>query len=105
MPENPWKRLSSTYVHENPWFSVRNRGGFFTVEYHETQVLVLPVIEDRAVVMVRVKRPVINDMTLELPAGGTEPGEDPERAAVRELAEYLMRAQNTLDAALAPYLA
>ena len=37
--------------------------------------------------MVRVNRPVINDMTLELPAGGVEKDEDPVRAAARELGE------------------
>ncbi len=96
-PPGPWDpRLSAVAcpalqpvetMHENPWFSVRNRGGYFTVEYHATQIAVLPVIEDRWIVMVRVKRPVINDMTLELPAGGTEQGEDPVHAAARELAE------------------
>lgn len=74
-------------VHENPWFAVRNRGGYFTVEYPTTQVGILPVIEDRWVVMVRVKRPVINDMTLEFPAGATEPNESPASSAARELAE------------------
>lgn len=96
-PPRPWDpRLSSiacralqpiSTVHENPWFAVRNRGGYFTVEYHATHVAVFPVIEDRWVVMVRVKRPVIDDMTLEFPAGGTEPGEDSVRAAAREFAE------------------
>lgn len=74
-------------VHENPWFSVWNRGGYFTVEYHQRQVAVLPVVNGDAVAMVRAKRPVINDMTLELPAGGVEKGEDPVHAASRELAE------------------
>jgi 8-oxo-dGTP pyrophosphatase MutT (NUDIX family) len=74
-------------VHENPWFSVRNRGGYFTVEYRFTHVAILPVIDDRWVVMVRVKRPVINDIPLEFPAGGAYPGEEPTVAAARELGE------------------
>jgi len=74
-------------MHENDWFAVRNRGGYFTVEYRMTHVAILPVIEDKWVVMVRVRRPVIDDMTLELPAGGTEQGERPLDAAVRELRE------------------
>lgn len=74
-------------VHENPWFSVWNRGGYFTVEYHQRQVTVLPVVNGDAIAMVRVRRPVINDMTLELPAGGVEKGEDPVHAASRELEE------------------
>ncbi len=74
-------------LHENPWFSLRSRGGYFTTEYHLPQVAILPVINGDSVLMVRVKRPVINDMTLELPAGGVEKDEDPVRAASRELGE------------------
>ena len=74
-------------VHENPWFAVRNRGGYFTLEYHLPQVIVLPIVERRAVVMVRAKRPVLDDCTLELPAGCSEQGEDPAAGCARELAE------------------
>ena len=74
-------------VHENPWFAVRNRGGYYTLEYHLPQVIVLPIVERRAVVMVRAKRPVLDDCTLELPAGCSEKGEDPATGCARELAE------------------
>lgn len=74
-------------VHRNPWFTVRNRGGYFTVEYNAPQVAILPIVDDRAIVMVRVKRPVINDVTLELPAGGVKSGETPRESARRELFE------------------
>jgi len=74
-------------VHENPWFAVRNRGGYFTVEYSRFQVIILPVLENHSIVMVRVKRPVINDETLELPAGSSEENETPIQAAYRELIE------------------
>lgn len=74
-------------LHENPWFSVRNRGGYFTLEYHLNQAAVLPVINNDSIAMVRAKRPVIGDITLELPAGGIEKGEDAAFAASRELGE------------------
>lgn len=74
-------------AHENPWFAVRNRGGYFTLEYHLPQVIVLPIVERRAVVMVRARRPVLDDCTLELPAGCAEKGEDPAVGCARELAE------------------
>jgi 8-oxo-dGTP pyrophosphatase MutT (NUDIX family) len=74
-------------LHENPWYSVRNRGGFFTVEYRLRQVAVLPVVNQDSIVMVRVKRPVINDTPLELPAGALEKDEDVAIGAVRELLE------------------
>jgi 8-oxo-dGTP pyrophosphatase MutT (NUDIX family) len=74
-------------LHENSWFAVRNRGGYFTVEYHLRHVAILPVVNSDSIAMVRVKRPVIADQTLELPAGGVENGEQPTSAAARELAE------------------
>jgi 8-oxo-dGTP pyrophosphatase MutT (NUDIX family) len=74
-------------LHENPWFTVRQRGAYYTAEYLMPQVIVLPVVENHAFVMVRVKRPVLDDITLELPAGGAEVGEAPEVSATRELAE------------------
>jgi 8-oxo-dGTP pyrophosphatase MutT (NUDIX family) len=96
-PRGDWdRRLSSvacpdlapvTTLHENEWFAVRNRGGYFTTEFRLPQVIVLPVVEDEGLVMIRVRRPVIGDVTLELPAGAIEAGEAPVRGAARELAE------------------
>jgi len=74
-------------VHENPWFTVRRRGDFYTTEYSAADVIILPIVDQVAVVMVRVKRPVIADVTLELPAGSTQEDESPLQAAARELAE------------------
>jgi len=74
-------------LHENAWFTVWRRGDYYTTEYRQPQVIVLPIVADRAVVMVRVKRPVLDDTTLELPAGGSEQAETPEDGAARELAE------------------
>jgi len=74
-------------VHENPWFAVRRRGDFFAVEYNQPQVAILPIVDNCRVVMVRVHRPLIADVTLELPAGGAKEGEKPAAAAARELAE------------------
>lgn len=74
-------------VHENQWFTVKNRGGFFTTEYQHPQVIVLPIVDNHSIVMVRVKRPVIVDTPLELPAGSAKENEKPVQAAARELAE------------------
>ena len=74
-------------LHENPWFVVRNRGGYFTTEYRHPQVIVLPIVDDESVVMVRVNRPVITDSPLELPAGSAGKNEDPRAAAAREFGE------------------
>ena len=74
-------------VHENPWFCVFNRGGYFTVENKQLQVIVLPIVENNSMVMVRVQRPVVSDDTLELPAGGAKMEETPVGAAQREFFE------------------
>ena len=73
--------------HQNPWFGVYDRGGYFTVEYNQPQVIVLAVVDREWVVMVRVKRPVICDTPLELPAGAMEVGESALAGAQRELGE------------------
>ena len=73
--------------HTNPWFSLKNRGGYYTLEYHQPQVAVLAVVDNHSIVMVRVKRPVLNDAPLELPAGGADLNETPQKAAAREFQE------------------
>ena len=74
-------------LHSNPWFSVRLRDGYFTIEHHLRQVVVLPLVDRRSAVMVRVPRPVLGATTLELPAGSAEEGETPAEGAARELLE------------------
>ena len=76
-----------TTVHENEWFAVRNRGGYFTTEFQQRHVVVLPVVEDSEIVMIRVPRPVIGDTTLELPAGAIEANETAVAGAAREFTE------------------
>lgn len=72
-------------LHENNWFSVRSRGGFYTVELKTPQVMVLPIVDRDFVLMVCVKRPVRGEPTFELPAGAVESGEKLVEAAAREL--------------------
>jgi len=55
------------------------------VEHPESVVLV--VLDGAELVAVRQTRPGPGAQTLELPSGKLEPGETPEQAAVRELAE------------------
>lgn len=74
-------------IYSNEWFTLRNRGGYFTLESRFPQVMILPVVDDSHIVMIRVKRPVLDDCPLELPAGGMLEGETPVDGAARELAE------------------
>jgi 8-oxo-dGTP pyrophosphatase MutT (NUDIX family) len=74
-------------IHENNWFSLMDRGGYYTMEYHSPQIIVLPIIDGHSIVMVKVKRPVIADNPLELPAGAAKKDEPAVNAAARELHE------------------
>jgi 8-oxo-dGTP pyrophosphatase MutT (NUDIX family) len=76
-----------TIEHENPWFRVLSRGGYYTHESQRPQVAILPMVDNKSVVMLRVKRPVIGDCPLELPAGDSMHGESLRDAAAREFAE------------------
>ena len=75
-------------LHQNQWFSLRSRGDFFTIEPSFGVVLILPVVEGHSIVLVEVKRPVLDDMhSLEIPAGGLAKGESLQEWALRELHE------------------
>jgi len=74
-------------LHSNKWFIVRDRGGYFTLEYRHSQVIILPIVDDSSILMVRVKRPVIADITWELPAGSVKENEKPIAGAAREFEE------------------
>lgn len=58
----------------------------FEIVEHKPAVAVLAVQNGKAL-FVRQFRPAIGHYTLEIPAGLIEPGEDPQQAAQRELAE------------------
>jgi len=74
-------------LHVNKWFIVRDRGGYFTVEYKHPHVIILPIVDNSSILMVCVKRPVIADITRELPAGSVKENEKPIAGAAREFAE------------------
>jgi ADP-ribose pyrophosphatase len=54
---------------------------------HPGAVTILPLVDDDHVCLIRNYRPSVDQTLLELPAGTLEPGEDPLRAAERELEE------------------
>ncbi|MGE5652868.1 MAG: NUDIX hydrolase [Bacillota bacterium] len=58
------------------------------VEHHGA-VGVVPMTDDGQVILVRQWRYATGGALLEIPAGGLEPGEDPELAAARELQEEI----------------
>lgn len=54
---------------------------------HRGAVAIVPILEDRQVVLVRQFRYAVGQVSLEIPAGTLEPGEDPWICARRELEE------------------
>ena len=54
---------------------------------HPGGVAILPLFDDGTVSLVRQFRYPLGEVTLELPAGKLEPGEDPRASGLRELAE------------------
>src|SRR5215203_2112325 len=95
MEEGRWRTLGRDYLYENPWcafrvddvelpdgarieYGVLESGGFAAV---------VPVTGGGDVVLVRQWRQPLGAFTLELPSGGVDAGEKPERAARRELFE------------------
>lgn len=90
-----WHAHDSRTVYENPWIRVREdavtrpdggAGVYGVVEVRHPAVFVVPVTDDDKVVLVEVERYPTGDVSLEVPAGGTD-GEDPLVAARRELRE------------------
>jgi len=96
MEENPWKRLDSTAIHQNPWFSVRSdnvirpdgeRGTYSVVESQRLAVGVLPLWDDGTLTLVGQYRYPIEQYSWEIPEGGGPLNEDPLVIAERELRE------------------
>ena len=68
-----------------------------TVVEYPSSVCVVPVFEDRTVMLVRQFRKPAEEFLLEAPAGKMEPGELPETAALRELQEEIGYTAGRLD--------
>ncbi len=96
MPPQPWRTLSTREVYRNNWMRLREdiaempdgRSTIYGVCEFSQCVGVLPFVSDDEVVMVRQYRYVQGENERwEIPTGGVHPGETPEEAAQRELAE------------------
>jgi len=73
--------------YQNPWFCVKNRGGYYTTEFTHAKIIVLPIVDSNHILMVRPHRPLLADSPLELPAGGNLENESLRTAIRRELQE------------------
>ena len=97
MPESGrWERLSSERLIETPYFALRSdrlrlpdgavKDPYYVIERPDAAI-VFPLTEEDDVVLVRQYRPAIEGIELGLPAGLVDEGEEPEKAARRELLE------------------
>lgn len=72
---------------------------------HPGAVAILPVFNDRRLILLRQYRPTINRWLVEIPAGTLKPGETPEDCARRELLEETGYEAEELTKLLEVYLA
>ena len=99
MPEaeaGRWERVSSEKLLETPYFALRSdklrlpdgavKDPYYVIERPDAAI-VFPLTVSNEVVLVSQYRPAIGRVELGLPAGLVEEGEEPEKAARRELLE------------------
>lgn len=86
--------IKSEIVYEGPIFKVRKHivnsvagESVRDVLEHSGGVVMIAVTDDGKILMEEQFRKPLDKVILELPAGKLEPGEEPEKAALRELAE------------------
>ncbi len=96
MIEKSWRLLASRSLSEHRIFTLHadryrlepegRESDFFKLDAPDW-INVIPLTPDGNVVMVRQFRHGIREVTLEIPGGMVDPGEDPQAAAARELEE------------------
>lgn len=92
---NPWKRLTSRLVYENPWIRVREdqvisptgSQGIYGVVECRIATGIVAINDNQEVYMVGQYRYPTNTYSWEIPEGGGNDGETPLAAAQRELRE------------------
>jgi ADP-ribose pyrophosphatase len=94
--ENPWTTISTSWIHRNPWFQVREDqvlrpdgqpGTYSVVSASRIATGILPLWPDGSVTLVGQYRYAIQEYSWEIPEGGGPLNADPESIARRELLE------------------
>ena len=92
---NPWQTVASEQVYDNPWITVREdrvirpdgeSGIYGVVHFKNVAVGVLAIEEDHIYLVGQYRYP-LEKYSWEIPEGGCPEGEEPLRAARRELRE------------------
>jgi ADP-ribose pyrophosphatase len=91
-----WKTLSSSYIHKSKWATLRKDecqmsdgrivDDYYVLEYPDF-ANALAITEDNKVLMVQQYRQAAGIISLEVPGGVVDEGEEPEQAIKRELLE------------------
>lgn len=91
-----WESLGSDYVFDTKWLKIKKEtvklpngkvlDDFYVVEGGEL-IAILAIDENNNVLLVKQYRHAVGDVTIDLPGGGVEKGEEPIAAAKRELIE------------------
>jgi len=91
-----WKLLSSEYICKEPWATLRRdtcelpdgriNEHYYVLEYPDW-VNMIGITEQNELLVIKQYRHGAGIISLEIPAGTTEAGEDPKNAAVREMLE------------------
>ncbi len=91
-----WKLLSSHYIHKGPWATLRTDRcqmpaghiveDYYVLEYNNW-VNAVAITEDNKILMVSQYRHAAGIVSLEIPGGVIDDGEQPEQAIKRELLE------------------
>lgn len=96
MSENPWQRLSSREIYENPWIKVREDqvirpdgkpGIYGVVQFQNHAIGVVPVTDEGDTFLVGQYRYALGVYSWEIPEGGSPLTESPLEGAKRELRE------------------
>ena len=96
MKDLTWKKLSSRYIHKGPWATLRTDkcvmpSGHVVQDYYVLEysnwVNAVAITEDNKVLMVHQYRHAAEIVSLEIPGGVIDPGEEPQQAMRRELLE------------------
>jgi len=100
---NPWRKLSSREIYDNPWIRVREdrvirpdgEQGIYGVVHFKNIAIGILAVEGDFIYLVGQYRYPLERYSWEIPEGGCPEGEDPLRAAQRELEEETgLRAAN-----------
>jgi 8-oxo-dGTP pyrophosphatase MutT (NUDIX family) len=93
--ENPWTKISTREVYDNPWINVREDAvvrpdglpGIYGVVHFKNVAVGVLAVEDAELYLVGQYRYTLERYSWEIPEGGCAPGENPLQAAQRELEE------------------